>query len=67
MDGNPTILVTEDDANDMTFLALAFKKAGSSATVHFVQNARGAIDYCKERDRMRTAPISHSRTCSWWI
>jgi CheY-like chemotaxis protein len=45
MGGKPTILVAEDDANDRTLLALAFQKAGASATVHFVQNAQEAIDY----------------------
>ena len=45
MGGNPTILVAEDDANDITFLTLAFKKAGAPATVHFVHNGLEAIDY----------------------
>jgi DNA-binding response OmpR family regulator len=42
---NPTILVTEEDSNDEFFLARAFKRAGSSATVQFVQKGRQASDY----------------------
>ena len=45
MGRNPTILVAEDDANDMTLLALAFKKAGAFATVHFVHNGLEATRY----------------------
>ena len=49
MGGNPTILVAEDDANDVTLLAVAFKKAGAPATVHFVHNGQEAIDYLQGR------------------
>ena len=45
MSGNPTILVAEDDANDRTLLALAFKKAGAFATVHFVDDAKEAMQF----------------------
>jgi CheY-like chemotaxis protein len=45
MGRNPTVLVAEDDPNDITFLTLAFKKAGPSVAVHFVQSGREAIQY----------------------
>jgi CheY-like chemotaxis protein len=45
MCGNATILVADDNADDAFFLALALKKAGSSATLRFVQDAQQAINY----------------------
>jgi CheY-like chemotaxis protein len=45
MFGNATILVADDNADDAFFLARAFKKAGSSATLHFVQDGQETINY----------------------
>ena len=47
MSANPIILVAEEDCNDVILLALAFKRAGSSATVHFVENGGEATDYLR--------------------
>jgi len=47
MNANPTILVAEDDFNDVILLAVAFKKAVSPATVHFVGDGREAIHYLR--------------------
>ena len=47
MSANATILVTEEDSNDVFFLTHAFKRAGSSATVQFVEHGRQAIDYLR--------------------
>jgi len=45
MRGKPTILVADDNADDAFFLALAFKRTGAPATLHFVQNGQQAINY----------------------
>ena len=45
------ILVVEDDPNDALLLRLAFKKARSSATLHFALNGPEAIRYLSGRGR----------------
>ncbi len=42
---NSTILVADNNADDAYFLARAFNKAGSSATLRFVQDGHEAISY----------------------
>jgi two-component system response regulator len=44
-EANMTILVAEDNEDDTFFLAQAFKKAGASATIRFVQDGEEAINY----------------------
>lgn len=43
----PKTLVAEDDPNDALFLHCAFKRAGISATIHFVSDGVEAIDYLR--------------------
>ena len=42
-----TVLIAEDDANDVFFLRRAFARAKVSAALHFVQDGLEAIDYLK--------------------
>src|SRR5271165_2950255 len=43
----PKTLVAEDDPNDALSLHCAFKRAGISATIHFVSDGVEAIDYLR--------------------
>lgn len=43
----PKTLVAEDDPNDALLLHCAFKRAGITATVHFVSDGVEAIDYLR--------------------
>lgn len=42
-----TILVAEDDRNDVLLLKLAFSQAGVNALPHFVSDGKEAIDYLR--------------------
>ena len=42
-----TVLIAENDANDVFLLRRAFAKAKVSAALHFVQDGQEAIDYLK--------------------
>lgn len=43
----PKTLVAEDDPNDALLLHCAFKRAGITATIHFVSDGVEAIDYLR--------------------
>jgi CheY-like chemotaxis protein len=42
---HPTILVVDDDANDLLFIQAAFKFAGVTTKIHTVNGGQEAIDY----------------------
>ena len=46
-----TILVVEDNAEEVILLQRAFKKTGMDIAVHFVVNGEEAIDYLSGVDR----------------
>lgn len=46
-----TILVVEDNAEEVILLQRAFKKTGMDIAVHFVVNGEEAIDYLSGTDR----------------
>jgi len=45
MNGSKTVLVVDDDQNDIFFLRRAFNKAGLPYPVHDVRDGQEAIDY----------------------
>jgi CheY-like chemotaxis protein len=45
MEGNATILIVEDDENDVLILKSALKRAGVEQAIQVVGNGREAIDY----------------------
>jgi CheY-like chemotaxis protein len=57
MSAQKTILVAEDDSNDVYLLKLAFLKAGLDVHFEFVQDGEQLIDYLEARDRNRENPI----------
>jgi len=44
-----SILVAEDDPNDVFFLRRAFERAGVTGSIHFVSDGEEAIDYLQQK------------------
>jgi CheY-like chemotaxis protein len=57
MSAQKTILVADDDSNDIYLLKRAFLKAGIDVRMEFVQDGEQAIRFLKSRTREQQAPI----------
>jgi CheY-like chemotaxis protein len=57
MSAKKTILVADDDSNDMFLLKRAFLKAGIDVHMEFVTDGEQAIHYLKVHERDQEAPI----------
>ena len=55
MNRTATILLAEDNADDVVLMQLAFKKAGLTNPVHVVSNGSEAIEYLKGALQARSA------------
>lgn len=53
MAGKKTILIAEDNANDVFLLQWAFSKAGITADLRFVDDGDAAIQYLESRDQQK--------------
>ena len=60
MNAARTILLVEDDANDVFFLKYAFEAAGIAEPLQVVEDGRQAIDY---RRGAASTPIGHVFRC----
>jgi CheY-like chemotaxis protein len=53
MPAKKTILIADDDADDIFLLQRAFSKAGINANLHFVRDGDEAIRYLQSSDQQR--------------